>query len=192
MIARTGDFDPAELRQVRRQKLGIEQAIATEPQADGQMHEGHFARVGHAAEHAFAEEGSADRDAVESADQHALSPCFDAMHCAAREESRIQPRDLVIDPGVGALFGRLGAAADHVLESAVAADLEILLPHDTTQAPRHVERLERQDPAAARINPEQLWVVRRFGHWEDPGCICGEQDVGGEPQRVSAPITPDA
>ena len=73
--------------------------------------------------------------------------------------------------------------------------LRRLLPTDWPQAianAQHVERLERQDPAAARINPEQLWVVRQFGHWEDPGCICGEQDVGGEPQRVSAPITPDA
>jgi hypothetical protein len=31
MIARAGDFDPAELREVRSQKLRVEEAIAAEP-----------------------------------------------------------------------------------------------------------------------------------------------------------------
>jgi hypothetical protein len=35
MITRAGDFDPAELRKVRRQKLGVEKAVAAEPQARG-------------------------------------------------------------------------------------------------------------------------------------------------------------
>jgi hypothetical protein len=64
MIARAGDFDAAELREVRGQKLGVEKAIAAEPQAGGQMHEGNLARVDRAAEHAFAEKGGADRDTV--------------------------------------------------------------------------------------------------------------------------------
>jgi hypothetical protein len=64
MIPRAGDFDPAELRKVRGQKLSVEEKIAAEPQARSQMHEGNLARVGRAAEHAFAEKGGADRDAV--------------------------------------------------------------------------------------------------------------------------------
>jgi hypothetical protein len=64
MIARATDFDPAKLRKVRGQKLGVEEAIAAEPQARGQMHECDLARVGHSAEHAFAEKSGADRDAV--------------------------------------------------------------------------------------------------------------------------------
>ena len=31
MIARPGDFDPTELRKVRRQKLRVDEAIAAEP-----------------------------------------------------------------------------------------------------------------------------------------------------------------
>ena len=56
-----------------------------------------------------------------------------------------------------------------------------------------MEGVERQNPAAPRIDPEQLWVVGRFGHREDPGGIGTDQDLGGQPQQ--APLrsgrTPD-
>src|SRR5438445_4637187 len=124
MIAGAGDFDSAELRKVRRQKLGVEEAVPAEPQAGRQMHERDLAGVGRTAEHAFAEKGGADRDAVEPANQHIPAPRFDTVRGTAGEEPRIEPYDLVVDPGVGALFGRFRAAADHLLECAVAADHE--------------------------------------------------------------------
>ena len=154
------------------------------------MHECDLARVSRAAEHAFAKKGGADRDAVEPADQHVPLPGFDAVRRAAGEEPGIEPQNFVVDPGVGTLFGRLGAAADNFLEGAVAADLETALPDDAAQPLRHVKAVERQDTAAPRIDPEQLRIVRRFAHRKDAGSIGGEQDVGGQPQRASAPITP--
>ena len=64
VITGARDLDTAELRQMRGQELGVEQTIAAEPQPRDQMDQGHLARVGLAAEHAFAEERRTDRDAV--------------------------------------------------------------------------------------------------------------------------------
>jgi len=45
---------------MRGQELGVEQAVAAETQSCDQMDQGDFARVGFAAEHAFAKEDRAD------------------------------------------------------------------------------------------------------------------------------------
>src|SRR5689334_23599378 len=114
---------------MRRQKLGVEQPIAAEPQPGRQMDQRDLARIGGAAEHAFAEERRPERDAVQSTDQHAALPRFDAVRRAAGEERRIELHDLVVDPGVGTLFARLGAALHDLAKGAVAADLETAVPY---------------------------------------------------------------
>ncbi len=116
---------------MRGQELGVEQAVAAETQPGDQMHQGDFARVGLATEHAFAEESRADRDPVQSAHQSAAAPAFDAVRRPAREEGLVEPHDLVVDPGVRTLLARFGAAADDGGEGAVAADLEPALPQQT-------------------------------------------------------------
>ena len=73
------------LREVRCQELGVEQAIAAKPQAGDEMDERDLAGVGHAAEHALAEERGAERDAVEAADKFPVVPAFDAVRRALRE-----------------------------------------------------------------------------------------------------------
>src|SRR5258705_17257 len=85
VIAGAGDLDRAELRQMRRQELGIEQSVAAEPQGRHEMDERHLAGGGNPAEHALAEEGGAERHAVEAADELALMPAFDAVRRAALE-----------------------------------------------------------------------------------------------------------
>jgi hypothetical protein len=64
VIAGASDLDPAKAREMRRQELGVEEAVAAEPQPGRQMHEGDFARVGGTAEHAFAKKDGAERYAV--------------------------------------------------------------------------------------------------------------------------------
>jgi len=64
MIAAAGDFDGPEAGEMRRQELGVEQAVAAEAQPGGEVNEGHLARLTLTAEHAFAEKGRADRDTV--------------------------------------------------------------------------------------------------------------------------------
>ena len=66
----------------------------------------------------------AERHAVKPADQPAVQPAFDAVRRAALEQRGVEPHDLVVDPGVRAFLGGLGAAAHDLTESGVAADLE--------------------------------------------------------------------
>src|ERR1700730_8731803 len=85
------------------------------------MDERHLARIGDPAEHALAEERSAELDAVEPAGENAIGPAFDAMGRAAPEERGVEGDDLIVDPGLRPVGRRLGAAAHDGLECAVAA-----------------------------------------------------------------------
>src|ERR1051326_7128213 len=141
------------------------------------MYERDLARIGDAAEHALAEKGAAERDPIETADQFTVMPALDAVRGAPLEEAGIELQDLVIDPGVGPLVARFGATVHDGLERGVAADREQILPNDSAQAARHVERIERDDAPPLRIDPEQLGIVGRFGHREDAGGIGAQQDL---------------
>src|SRR5579864_7504501 len=112
VIARAGNLDRAKPREMRCQELGVEQAIAAAAQPRDEMGERDLARIANSAEHALAEKGGAERDAVEPADQLVPLPAFDAVRGAALEKSGVEPHDLVVDPGPRAGFARLGAAAD--------------------------------------------------------------------------------
>src|SRR5207302_11161391 len=85
VIAGAGDLDRAELRQMRRQKLRVEQTVAAVAQARHEMHERDLARIGDAAEHALAKKGAAERDAVKTADQFTVMPALDAVRGAPLE-----------------------------------------------------------------------------------------------------------
>ena len=78
----------AELRQMLGDELGVEQAEAAQHQAQHEMDQRHLAGVALAAEHALAEEGAAERDAVEPADQLAVAPALDAVGMAAARTAR--------------------------------------------------------------------------------------------------------
>src|ERR1700746_387194 len=109
------------------------------------------------------------------------------------KERRVKPHDLVIDPRVRPLFTRLCAGAYDVFEGAVAADLENLLTHGAAQPTRDMDSIEWKDAAAMRVAPEQLGIVGRFGHREDPGSVGPDQNIGGQPQqtRLRSSRTPD-
>jgi hypothetical protein len=66
MIAAAGDFDAPEAGEMRRQELGVEQAVAAESQPGDQVNQGDLARLALAAEHALAEKDGPDRDAVQA------------------------------------------------------------------------------------------------------------------------------
>src|ERR1044071_3962130 len=83
MVARAGNLDPAELRQMRGQELRVEQPEAAELQPAGEMNQRDLAGVGHPAEHALAEKRRPERDAVKAADKFAVEPALDAVRRAA-------------------------------------------------------------------------------------------------------------
>ena len=79
VIAGAADLDSAELRQMRRHELRVEQPEIPEPQPRHEMHQRDLAGVGDPAEHALAKKRRAQRDPVKPADQLAVVPAFDAM-----------------------------------------------------------------------------------------------------------------
>ena len=72
------------------------------------MHQRHLRRVAGAREHALAEEGAAQADAIEPADEVAVLPDLDAVAVAEFVQPDIEIADALVDPGV--ITARLGAA----------------------------------------------------------------------------------
>src|SRR3546814_1424163 len=68
------DFQHAEAAEVGRGELRVEQPEAALAQAQHELGEGDLAGVGRPAEHRLAEEGGAQRDAVEAAHQPPVPP----------------------------------------------------------------------------------------------------------------------
>src|SRR5882724_8069711 len=73
------NLDGAEAAQMLGDILRVEQLESADDQPGHQMHQRHFRGVADAMEHAFAEEGAAEADAVEPADQIVILPDLDAV-----------------------------------------------------------------------------------------------------------------
>ena len=80
-IAPPRDFDGAEAAQMLGHILRVEQFKAAGDQPRHQMHQRDLRGVAGAVKHALAEEGAAEADAVESADQIVVLPDLDAVAC---------------------------------------------------------------------------------------------------------------
>lgn len=100
MIGRARDFLRAELGEVLGHELCVEQAEAAADQPGRQVHQRHLGSVASPREHTFAEEGSAQRDAIEAAHQFIAGPALDTMRMAHLVQLEIQLLDRPIDPGL--------------------------------------------------------------------------------------------
>ena len=80
-------------------ELGVEQGEAAIFQPRHEIDKRDLARIAHAGEHAFAEEGAAKRHAVEPARELAVLPHLDRVAMAEREEVTIEASDAPVDPG---------------------------------------------------------------------------------------------
>ena len=100
----------AQRGEVVGHELAVEQGEAADLEARDQPGQRDLRRVGRAAEHAFAEEGAAEPDAVKAADQLAAVavPDLDRMGVAAGVEGEHGALDLAVDPG----FLAVGAGGD--------------------------------------------------------------------------------
>ena len=101
-------------------ELAVEQGVAADLEPGDQPGKRHLGGIGAQREHAFAEEGCAEADTVQPADQLALLPDFDRMGVAEAVELGEAPFNLKVDPGLVAFR----AAADYLAERAIQGDFE--------------------------------------------------------------------
>ena len=91
-VAAARNLDRAEAAQMLGDILRVEQFEAARDQPRHQMHQRHLRGVAGAVEHALAEEGAAEADAVEPADEVAILPDLDAVGSARVRAARHRGR----------------------------------------------------------------------------------------------------
>ncbi len=137
--------------------------------------------------HALAEEGAAEADAVEPADEVVIVPDLHAMGMSEFVQPDVEIADALVDPGVLAARLRCGAAGDDSFESGVDGDGEGVGAHRARQARGDAKAIERYHAAHLRLDPEQGWVVGALGHREDAAGIGAQQHFGGDFGRGGIP-----
>ena len=100
MVLRARDFLGAELAEVFSHELGVQQPVAAADQTGHEVDQRHLRGVPPAGEHALAEEGAAERDAVQAAHQLAVLPALDAVGVALLVQAQVQTFDGSVDPGL--------------------------------------------------------------------------------------------
>src|SRR5690606_2616204 len=144
---------------------------AASAKAFHQVHQRDLGAVALGREHALAEEGGAETDAVEPADQAPLAPHLDGVAVADVEQVAGEAANAPVDPGLGAAGTRRRAGLDDGVEGAVEPDLVAAAANGAGEPARDVEAVERNDPAALRLDPVEAGIVGRFGHREDAAGI---------------------
>jgi len=162
------------------QELGVEQAPAATLQPGDQMHEGDFRCVALAAEHAFAEEGTTEGDAVEAADEVLIAPDFDAVGLAAGVQLDVEAADRGVDPAVFPARAGGGAGFEDGVEGGVDPDSDAVGADGAPEPGGDVEAVERDDAALFRLDEEDPWIVAGLAHGEDAGRVAIQQFVGTE------------
>src|SRR6266700_8242562 len=94
------NFGSAELLEVRREPLNVEQRETAFSQTFDQPPKRNLGRVGGDVKHRFAEERAADGHAVETSGKLATQPRLHGMRPAEFVQLRIALNDFVIDPRV--------------------------------------------------------------------------------------------
>ncbi|ENN85990.1 hypothetical protein RHSP_16060 [Rhizobium freirei PRF 81] len=158
-------------------ELGVEQSEAALPQTLDEMDEANLGGVRAAGEHALAEERRTERDAVKPADQSVALPCLDGMRMADMVQGEIKRTDRLVDPGARPTACLLGAGRDHALEIRIEANVEGILADLLSEALGYVERIQRDDAPQFRLDPEDLRVIGRFRHREEPDGIGAQQNL---------------
>lgn len=157
-------------------ELTVEQGEAGEAHARHQPGQRDLRRVGAARDHGFAEEGGAERDAIEAAHKLLPVPHLDRMGEAAGVEIAIGAFDRMVDPGRRAIRRGGGAERQYLSEGAVGGDAELVAAQHLGQRTRQVEPFERQDRAEFGLDPIDFPRVAVVRHGEDTNGIGLQQD----------------
>src|SRR5690606_37231070 len=116
---------------------------------------------------------------VKAACQAPIAPRLDSMAMTAREQFAVKPVDAAVDPGLVAAGRGRGALADHRLEIVVHPDVECAAAHRARESAGDVKAVEWDDPALARFDPVEAWIVGILRHRKDAAGISLEQHVRG-------------
>src|SRR5216684_4028070 len=113
--------------------------------------------------HALAEEGAAETDPVQSADEVVILPDLDTVAMSELVQPDVELADALVDPGVVAAGLRRGAASDHGFECRVDGDGEGVGSHRARQAGGNTKAIERYNAAHFRRDFGSGGVARRHG-----------------------------
>jgi len=165
-------------------KLRIQKREPAFDQASGQVDQCDLRRIRRPREHAFAKEGTANSDAIQSADQLArLIPAFDGVGVTFAIEGAVQVQDRRVDPGRLPALSTFGTHLHDPGESSVSRDAVRFLSDPALQAFWNMEAIQRKNAAHVRIHEEQIRIIARIPHGEHTSPVTGEQVIGAKPSR---------
>jgi len=142
------------LAQVVGDELHVQQRESGVAKPRHQVRQGNLGGVPGAREHALAEKGTAQSNAVQPANQLTVLPGFDAVRVSHCEQFNDGVFDCRIDPGFRAVFVGFGAQAKDIGEGGVQADLERAAADGFLQPPGNMNIVQWQDAANLRIDPK--------------------------------------
>ena len=161
-----GDEAATHGTEVGRFELTVDELASEGVEATGQVDEGELRGAGFEGEHALAEEGGSEVDAIESAHQtgSAIStggiafPHFDTGGEALPIEFGIGLDDVGAQPGAFFLVAVLGcgAASDDALEIAIDGDLVLVAIDKLAHGVADVDLLGEDDEALQGTEPQGL------------------------------------
>lgn len=179
------DLNNAKLFEVWIDELNIEQGVAAITQMIDQPGVAELRSVGAEGKHGFAEEGRADRNAVDSPDELAVVPSLDAVCKAERVQFVVERLDGWADPSAMIITTRDGGtSADDLGEALVSADLEEAFSALLGKGPLEVEPAD-WIPLDKGLNRSRIWAIpmdlalTTVGHGKQALAIGAEQEVGG-------------
>ena len=172
------DGDRAQALEVRRRHLSVEQRKSPLAQPRDEVADGRLRGVGAAMKHRFAAEETAQRDAVETADQRVPLPDLHAVGEPAPMQLAVRAHEVTGDPGGRAIAAGLGAGAHDILERRVDGEPPPGPPRGAPDAAVRPPGVEVEDRARIGRPPGEHRVGRPR---EDAGSIRGHQRLEVEP-----------
>jgi hypothetical protein len=152
-------------------ELAVEQREAAEAQPCDQPGQGDLRRIGRAADHAFAEEGATDREAIQSADQPVAVAAFHRMCEAHPVKADEHVLDGAVDPCLRTVAGAFGAQSQHRGEIGVDGDPEPITRNRPSQGTRQMKTVEWQYRPAPWFDPVYAVGIAGIRHREYPNRV---------------------
>ena len=186
-----GDEAAAHGTEVRGLELAVDELASEDFEGTGKLDEGEFRGAGLEGEHAFAKEGSAQVDTIETANEtrgcvgigSIVFPHLDTGSEALAMEFGIGSDDVGAQPGAFFLVAILGcgAAADDAIEVAIDGDVVLTALDELAHGVADVDLAGEDDKALQGTEPQGLVLALE----REPG----EEAVGvGQQQTIDTQV----